>query len=164
MDASVSTVCDSLFGIIPSLNALVCQTCKFVVPRDHLAAHLSRHKAHTLSQSATNAILAKVNERYPMLVTSAHDVFRLPFSLPPQSRPLPYLPLLTGYYQCSFMEYAKANLPNNKEEGPCVFACANRGDMQRHCKHAHGWSFGRGRISREKQRAAIPWIEGVTCQ
>jgi hypothetical protein len=159
----VSYFCDRTIAYIQSIHAIVCLKCQYIIPRDTITRHLTDHKNHHLSRPLIAQICTELDSRYSQIITSTDSLFQKPYSPPLSNGPLPYLPILTGYYRCDFENPDTRDINNNSNKGTCTFVASSCEAIKGHSRNVHGWRARHGR-PRGDQSATVPWISGITCQ
>jgi hypothetical protein len=133
MDESIAVYCDETLGYITSINAIACRKCGFVLPRDRISRHLSR--THSRPAAFVRDVIAELDCRYPSAISSDSDLLRQPFHPPLSNGPLPFLPILSGYFRC-LCQASPAN-PGD-EQGRCQFVASSEDALKEHCRTVHG--------------------------
>jgi len=171
---SASAYCDRALGFIPSITAIACIQCGFVVPRDSIYRHFNQSRSHSLPASFVKQLLVELDRRHAGLISKSSVVFQKPFYPPLSNGPLPHLPILTGYFRC-LCRLAPSQDPDiGDENGVCQFVAASHVQIDRHCRTVHGIrkeTAGRPRLASRAVNPSdrnldpnAPWISDVTCQ
>lgn len=151
--ATAEVTANSLIAYIPSIHALVCRPCGFVVPRDALHRHLRDNENHGIRGRTITDVLSEIDNRYPRTACSAADIFTKPFHPSLAETPLPHLPILTGYIRCQLPSPSEMETTDNDEvtRKICTYITKNSECMKAHCRKVHKtFKQKRGRPRRSK--------------
>lgn len=165
--AEASDHCERLIAFIPSIYAIVCKQCGYVVPRDSLRRHLSTEGKHGIRGDTIRAVLKVVDTRHPRTAYSADPLFTRSFHPPLSHRPLPHLPILTtGYIKCSFPATNDPAVKANEKHTTCRFISINVEQMKAHCRKVHSWNRAKRHLDTLTggSAAMVPPWKPVVCQ
>ena len=129
--ATTELTANSLIAYIPSIHALVCRPCGFVVPRDALHRHLRDNENHGIHGRTIADVLSEIDNRHPRTARSFHPSLA--------ETPLPHLPILTGYIRCQLPSPfdREATDDDGVTRKICTYITKNSECMKAHCRKVH---------------------------